>query len=111
MLVPRAFPTRDTSVMQRGPCHRFVHIRRENRPMDAIIGLFPTPFMRAPGTLGGALVAGLAAHFTERATRDNNSSANLAHTAMLRPDDSPLLVDAAALISPKLVAFGEQMFG
>lgn len=79
--------------------------------MDEIFGLFPTPFMRAPGTLSKTLVDGLVGHFTARATQDNNSSANLAHTSMLRPDDSPLLVEAAALISPKLVAFGEQLFG
>jgi hypothetical protein len=79
--------------------------------MDEIIGLFPTPFMRAPSTLGAPLVAGLVEHFTALATRDNNSSASLAHTAMLKPGDSPLLVDAAALIQPKLLDFGEQLFG
>jgi hypothetical protein len=58
-----------------------------------------------------ALVAGLVVHFSAQAVRENNSSRNLAHTAMLRPGDSPLLVDAAALIAPKLVDFGAAMFG
>jgi hypothetical protein len=79
--------------------------------MDEVFGIFPTPFMRAPGTLGEPLVAGLVEHFTARATRDNNSSANLLHTEMLRPADSPLLREAAALITPKLVEFGVHLFG
>jgi uncharacterized protein (TIGR02466 family) len=79
--------------------------------MDEVFGIFPTPFMRAPGTLAPPLVAGLVEHFTTRATRDNNSSANLSHTEMLRPSDSPLLGEAAALIVPKLVEFGFHLLG
>jgi uncharacterized protein (TIGR02466 family) len=79
--------------------------------MDEIIGLFPTPFLRAPATLGRPLVQGLIQHFAGRASRDNNSSANLSHTEMLRPSDSALFVEAAQLITPKLVDFGAQLFG
>jgi uncharacterized protein (TIGR02466 family) len=79
--------------------------------VDEIFGLFPTPFMRAPATLPGPLVAGLIAHFTALATRGNNSSTSLSHTEMLRPGDSPLFADAAALIAPKLVDFGVHLFG
>jgi uncharacterized protein (TIGR02466 family) len=79
--------------------------------MDQVFGIFPTPFMRAPSTLGHALVSQLIEHFTARATRDNSSSANLSHTAMLQPSDSPLLVEVAALIKPKLVEFGVHLFG
>ena len=79
--------------------------------MDEFIGLFPTPFMRAPGTLGPALVKGLVEHFSALAIHDNNSSTKLSHTEMLRPGDSPLFAEAAALITPKLVDFGAQMFG
>lgn len=79
--------------------------------MDEIIGLFPTPFMRAPAALEAGLVGGLVEHFVARATRDNNSSAQLAHTEMLQPGDSPLLVEAAGRITPKLADFGLQMFG
>ena len=57
------------------------------------------------------LVAALVAHFTARATHDNNSSPNLVHTEMLQPSDSPLLREAAALITPKLVEFGVHLFG
>lgn len=79
--------------------------------MDEVIGLFPTPFMRCPAVLGAALIDGLVAHFSGLAQRANNSSANLAHTEMLRPGDSPLLVEAASLITPKLVDFGALLFG
>ncbi|MES2090042.1 MAG: putative 2OG-Fe(II) oxygenase [Pseudomonadota bacterium] len=79
--------------------------------MDEVIGIFPTPIMRAPGTLPAQLVAGLARHFGGSALQDNNSSANLSHTQMLRPSDSGLLVEAAALITPKLTDFGAQLFG
>ena len=79
--------------------------------MDEIISLFPTPFMRAPGVLSSSLVEGLVEHFSGLAVIDNNSSANLAHTRMLKPSDSPLLVDVATKVSPKLIQFGAQMFG
>ena len=79
--------------------------------MDEIVGLFPTPFMRSPATLGPDLIAGLSKHFGMLADRDNNSSPNLSHTEMLRPGDSPLFGEAAALITPKLVEFGVLLFG
>jgi len=79
--------------------------------VDEIFGLFPTPFLRAPGTLPLALTDQLIKHFAARATRDNNSSSNLSHTEMLRPEDSPLFVQAAGLIAPKLVEFGVHLFG
>ena len=79
--------------------------------MDESIGLFPTPFLRAPATLGADLTTRLAQHFSALAVRDNNSSPMLSHTAMLRPGDSPLLVEAATRITPKLVDFGVLLFG
>ena len=79
--------------------------------MQEVIGLFPTPFMRVPGALGRELVDGLVKHFSVAADRGNNSSANLLHTAMLRPGDSPLLVKAAELITPQLAEFGAVLFG
>ncbi|WP_446809296.1 putative 2OG-Fe(II) oxygenase [Methylomonas sp. 2BW1-5-20] len=79
--------------------------------MNEVIGIFPTPIMRAPATLPRSLVEGLVEHFSTLAVRDNNSSANLSHTAMLSPGDSPLLVEAAALITPKLSEFGALLFG
>ena len=79
--------------------------------MDEVIGLFPTPLLRVSGALGRALVAGLVAHFSERAKTANNASANLSHTEMLQPGDSPLLVEVAMRVTPKLVDFGALMLG
>jgi uncharacterized protein (TIGR02466 family) len=79
--------------------------------MDEVFGIFPTPFMRARGALAAPMVARLVEYFTAQATRDNNSSPNLTHTDMLRPSESPLLAEVAVLVTPKLVAFGEHLFG
>jgi uncharacterized protein (TIGR02466 family) len=79
--------------------------------MDNVIGLFPTPFMRAPATLPRALTETLVAHFSSRAQRDNNSSDRLSHTDMLTPDDSPLLGDVARLLVPRVSEFGALLFG
>ena len=79
--------------------------------MDEVIGLFPVPFLRVPGVLPTRLVDALVVHFADQAVRANNSSSQLSHTAMLRPGDSPLFVEAAALITPKLADFGILLFG
>jgi uncharacterized protein (TIGR02466 family) len=76
-----------------------------------VVGLFPTPWMRVPGALPRALVDALATHFAALATTDNNASPNLSHTRMLRPGDSPVLVEAAARLTPHLVEFGALLFG
>jgi hypothetical protein len=78
---------------------------------DEVFSLFPTPLLRVPSALEPALVDGLVDHFAAAARRVNNSSANLSHTEMLRPTDSPLLVHVAERITPKLVDFGALMFG
>lgn len=79
--------------------------------MDDVFGLFPTPLMRAQGALGAELVQGLARHFSVQASSANQASGSLSHTTLLRPEDSPLLVDAAVLITPKLIDMGALMFG
>src|SRR5882757_7573557 len=79
--------------------------------MDEVIGLFPTPVMRAPGVLSASLVAGLVDHFSTLAVEDNNASANLSHTSTLRPRDSPLPAEAATVVTPKLVEFGALLLG
>jgi len=79
--------------------------------MAEIHGLFATPFMRVPGALPPALVAALVAHFAAQAQQQNNGSALLSHTSMLRPSDSPLLVDVAGLLTPQLSEFGALLFG
>ena len=79
--------------------------------MDEVFGLFPTPFLRAQGTLSARLVDGLVQHFSALALSGNKASNNLSHTEMLRPGDSPLLVEAATVITPKIVDMGALMFG
>lgn len=79
--------------------------------MDEVIGLFPIPLMRLPGVLDGPLVQALADHLTARASQANNGSDQLSHTALLQPADSPWLAVAAGHITPKLVEFGQLMFG
>lgn len=79
--------------------------------MSEVIGLFPTPFMRVPDALDRKLVDGLVEHFSAQARQMNNSSANLSHTTMLKPSDSPLLVTTATAITPLLSEFGALMFG
>jgi uncharacterized protein (TIGR02466 family) len=81
------------------------------RAAEEVLSLFPTPFLRVPAALPMALVEGLVAHFSTLAVRDNNSSANLSHSEMLRPADSPLLADVAAVVTPKVVDFGALLFG
>jgi hypothetical protein len=79
--------------------------------MDEVFGLFPTPFLRAPGTLGARLVEGLVQRFSRLALDPNKASDNLSHTEILQPGDSPLFVDAAVSITPKIVDMGALMFG
>jgi hypothetical protein len=79
--------------------------------MRDVIGLFPVPFLRARGVLGEALVSGLVGHFSRQLEHANSSSPHLSHTALLKPSDSPLLVDVAAALSPLLPEFGMLLFG
>jgi hypothetical protein len=84
---------------------------RDNPRVDDVFGLFPIPVMRASAALPPDLVRGLVEHFSAQADRDNNSSPNLSHTAVLSPKDSPLLVTTAGLLTPKLAEFGSLLFG
>jgi hypothetical protein len=79
--------------------------------MHEITGLFPTPFMRATNVLPHTLIAGLIDHFGKSVELANSSSPNLSHTTLLKPSDSPLLVDVAALLGPLLPEFGALLFG
>lgn len=78
---------------------------------DEVIGLFPVPLQRSVGVLPPPLVNALVDHFSTQALQTNNSSDALSHTRMLQPSDSPLLVQAAALITPRIAEFGRHLFG
>lgn len=79
--------------------------------MDEVFGLFPVPVLRARAVLGRGLIAGLVAHFERQALAPNRASGHLAHTQLLDPGDSPLLVQVAAALTPKVVDMGALMFG
>jgi uncharacterized protein (TIGR02466 family) len=79
--------------------------------MPEIHSLFPIPVMRAPNILNAQLVGGLIDHFSREVNRANSSSAHLSHTALLKPGDSPLLVDVAKLLTPLLPEFGALLLG
>ena len=79
--------------------------------MDETIALFPTPLLRIQSALPADLVAALVQHFAAQAVQGNNTSPRLSHTAMLKPSDSALFVQAAALVTPKLAELGALMFG
>jgi hypothetical protein len=67
--------------------------------------------MRATGVLPAALVAGLIEHFSKSVNQANSSSPYLVHTALLRPSESPLLVEVAAQLNPLLPEYGTLLFG
>jgi hypothetical protein len=79
--------------------------------MDEVIGLFPTPFLRAPAALPRPLVQRLIESFAGLAVEGNKSSPRLTHTELLRPQDDPLLMEACERIGPKLIDFGALLFG
>jgi hypothetical protein len=79
--------------------------------MHEVVALFPTPFMRVPSALSPSLIGSLVEYFSAMADQANNSSPNLAHTSMLKPGDSPLLVETASVITPLLADFGALLFG
>lgn len=79
--------------------------------MDRVIGLFPTPLMHAPALAGPALVAALVDECLGRAGQVNSRSAQLSHTEILSPSASPHIQALAQLIGPKLVEFGQLLFG
>ena len=80
--------------------------------MHEVIGLFPTPFMRVPGALGRDAGRGTGRALQRgRGPGEQLVAPTSSHTAMLRPGDSPLLVEAAALITPLLADFGALLFG
>jgi uncharacterized protein (TIGR02466 family) len=76
-----------------------------------VFGLFPVPVMRCPGVFDARLVAGLVEHFSAQAGQENSSSGKLSHTRMLKPSDSPLLIEAAARLTERLADFGVLLFG
>lgn len=79
--------------------------------MSQICGLFATPLMRTERLLPEPLVKALIERHAGAAVQPNSRDRRLAHTEILTEQDSPELIQLRALLNPKLVEFGELLFG
>ncbi|MGY3622626.1 2OG-Fe(II) oxygenase family protein [Bradyrhizobium sp. USDA 10063] len=79
--------------------------------MDHIEPLFPIPLMRSPGLLGPELKDAAIAAIRNARVESNLRSGQLFHTEVADPRENKLFRDIAELATPKLVDFGELLFG
>jgi uncharacterized protein (TIGR02466 family) len=79
--------------------------------MDHIEPLFPIPLMRSPGLLGPELKDAVVAAIRSARVESNLRSGQLFHTEVADPRENKLFREIAELATPKLVDFGELLFG
>jgi uncharacterized protein (TIGR02466 family) len=79
--------------------------------MDQIEPLFPIPLMRSPGLLGPELKDAAVAAIRSSKIENNLRSGQLFHTEVADPRNNNLFQTIAELAGPKLVDFGELLFG
>jgi uncharacterized protein (TIGR02466 family) len=79
--------------------------------MDEIEPLFPIPLMRSPGLLSPELKDAAVAAIRSSRIESNLRSGQLFHTEVADPRDNNLFQMIADLTLPKLVDFGELLFG
>jgi uncharacterized protein (TIGR02466 family) len=79
--------------------------------MDEIEPLFPIPLMRSPGLLSPELKDAAVAAIRSSRIESNLRSGQLFHTEVADPRDNNLFQTIADLTLPKLVDFGELLFG
>jgi uncharacterized protein (TIGR02466 family) len=79
--------------------------------MDHIEPLFPIPLMRSPGLMGPELKDAAVAAIRNARVESNLRSGQLFHTEVADPRENKLFRDIAELAAPKLVDFGELLFG
>jgi uncharacterized protein (TIGR02466 family) len=79
--------------------------------MDQIEPLFPIPLLRSPGLLSPALKDAAVAAIRNSRIETNLRSGQLFHTEVADPSDNNLFQSIAELAVPKLVDFGELLFG
>ncbi|MEN3287093.1 MAG: hypothetical protein V7634_1393 [Bradyrhizobium sp.] len=79
--------------------------------MDQIEPLFPIPLMRSPGLLSPELKDAAVAAIRSSRIETNLRSGQLFHTEVADPRDNNLFQTIADLTLPKLVDFGELLFG
>ena len=76
-----------------------------------ILGLFPTPFMTCPGAIPAELVQQLRERAVSAYKKSNVRTDLLSHTEMIDPKDDAQFMQVGEMIRPRLVEFGEAMFG
>lgn len=76
-----------------------------------VIGLFPTPLLHARAALDAPSAAALATRFAGQARQDNVHTPRLSHTTILDPQSDAQLAAVVERVAPRLVEFGELMFG
>jgi uncharacterized protein (TIGR02466 family) len=79
--------------------------------MDQIEPLFPIPLMRSPGLLSPELKDAAVAAIRSSKIENNLRSGQLFHTEVADPRNNNLFQTIAELAGPKLVDFGELLFG
>ncbi len=79
--------------------------------MDQIEPLFPIPLMRSPGLLSQELNEAAIESIRSAKTETNLRSGQLFHTQVADPRENNLFQEIADLTIPKLVDFGEVLFG
>jgi uncharacterized protein (TIGR02466 family) len=79
--------------------------------MDQIEPLFPIPLMRSPGLLSPELKDAAVAAIRNSKIENNLRSGQLFHTEVADPSNNELFQTIAELAGPKLVDFGELLFG
>lgn len=79
--------------------------------MDQIEPLFPIPLMRSPGLLPRELNEAAVEAIRGAKTETNLRSGQLFHTQVADPRENNLFQEIADLAVPKLVDFGEVLFG
>jgi uncharacterized protein (TIGR02466 family) len=79
--------------------------------MDHVEALFPIPLMRSPGLLGPELKDAAVAAIRNARVESNLRSGQLFHTEVADPREDKLFREIAELAAPKLVDFGELLFG
>ena len=79
--------------------------------MDQIEPLFPIPLMRSPGLLSPELKDAAVAAIRSSRIESNLRSGQLFHTEVADPSNDKLFQTIAELTAPKLVDFGELLFG
>jgi uncharacterized protein (TIGR02466 family) len=88
-----------------------VDMRAGLQDMDQIEPLFPIPLMRSPGLLSPELKDAAVAAIRNSRIESNLRSGQLFHTEVADPRNNNLFQTIAELAGPKLVDFGELLFG